>query len=274
MDRAVKIAIEAYALTLAPGENLAGLGCPFCGNVAKSFSVKREATGILYNCYRESCKADNRSHGFLGTAGVHRPVLAKPKVKVGSPFLGDLRPLLRGEEVAIYDAYGITNENLRQNCLGVDMESGRYIMKVEGINGEERGVVARTPPGDKRKPKTIAYRNDFKHPYLAWYGPGASTLVLVEDQWSAIKLAQISDELVTAALMGTNMTQQNAMEIGAGEFNKIIIALDKDATRAAFDMRREYSLYWNCNVMVLPLPGLDIKDMASEDIKALFCGYV
>lgn len=276
MDRASKVAIEAYALSLASGENLSGQACPWCSE--KTFSVKREATGILYNCYRNTCKDANRSAGFLGTAGVHLPTPARAKVKVGSPFLGDIRPLDNRERAEIEAAYGISD--LSRYCEGCDMETGRYIMKVQGAQGQERGVVARVPPGDKRKPKSITYRNDFRHPYMAWYHgdhylfPGhVDTLVLVEDQWSAIKLARTIPTLVTAALLGTSMSKDNAQEIGKAEFERIIICLDKDATRTAFQMRQENALYWNCNVLVLPLT-LDIKDMASEDIRALFCGHV
>lgn len=270
MDKAVKIAIEAYALSLAGGENLSGLACPFCGNISRSFSVKREATGILYNCYRNSCRDANRSAGFLGTAGVHLPAPVRAKVKEGSPFLGDIRPFNGDDSAKIMGAYGISD--LSEYCAGVDLETGRYIIRVVGAQGQERGMVARVPPGDSRKPKTIAYRNDFHHPFLAWYaGPQNKfeTVVLVEDQWSAIKLVQTVPSLCAVALLGTNMSLDNAQEIGKAAPNKIIICLDKDATRAAFEMRREKALYWNCRVDVMPLEK-DIKDMSPHDIKFMF----
>ena len=272
MDRAIKVAIEAYALDLPAEENRSGLTCPWCCSKDASFSVKRTSGGVLYNCYRASCKADNMSNGFLGTAGAYNPPATRVAAKPGKPFLGDIRPLYEAEQALLHSAYGICTYN--QDVLGVDMETGRYILPVKGHWGQERGVMARTPPGDTRKPKTIAYVNDPAKPFQAWYTgtywgeQERDHIVLVEDQWSAMKLVQERPDYRAIALLGTHMSHEKAYEIAGEKPDKITIALDKDATRAAFDMRAQWALHWGCLVDVLPLER-DIKDMHCTSVRCL-----
>lgn len=279
MDRAVKIAVEAYALELVPDENKSGLVCPFCASKDASFSVKKVAGGILFNCYRESCKADNKSNGFLGTSGVYNPPATRVVIKEGSPFLGDVVSLTAHDRRLVQDAYGISDYALESCVWGIDPITGRYIIPVKGRRGQTLGHMARTPPGSQVKPKTIAYVNDFRsEAFQAWYlgdqillpDTELDRIVLVEDQWSAMKVVQTCPRLAAVALLGTNMSHQKAYEIGLWGPDEVLICLDKDATRAAFDMRQQWALHWGCRVTVLPL-GKDLKDTDPAGIRALLC---
>lgn len=97
---------------------------------------------------------------------------------------------------------------------------------------------------------------------LAWYKMKrkSNTLILVEDQVSAIKL---SPHCHAAALLGVMINDAKAEEIKAGGYDNVIISLDNDATHEAIKLQ----LKWRRKIKGLQVFGLgkDIKNMNKEE---------
>jgi len=91
--------------------------------------------------------------------------------------------------------------------------------------------------------------------------PAPEATVLVEDQISAIRLAQ--EGVDSISLMGTHLPEESAAYIRQIT-GSLIICLDKDATLVAYEHRKTYSLMFN-RLTVLPLQR-DIKDMTNEEL--------
>lgn len=89
-----------------------------------------------------------------------------------------------------------------------------------------------------------------------------TTIVLVEDQISAMKVAQVG--AVGVALLGTNLTFDKIHELQQAAPTEVIVALDGDATQRAFDMVRNYSpAFRSMRVAVLQQ---DLKDLQRNDV--------
>lgn len=272
-DRQIKAEIALLAEVLTVGASTNGHICPWCQGGArldKSFSVTRTETGVLYNCYRDSCRQANQSAGFIGSSGVHRWGEAKPKGKEPSPFLGDLLPLEGPMYRSLGTHYGLTRETIDRFGVMQDPIMSRYIIPIRDSYGRILGHIARTPPGDTRKPKTLTFRANPDAPWAAVHcACPVREVVLVEDMWSHMRLMQAYPELSVVALLGTHASLEVAIMIGQLRPHKVTIALDPDATRTAIEMRRAHALLWNCPTVVLPLPK-DIKDMDECELYGLF----
>lgn len=96
---------------------------------------------------------------------------------------------------------------------------------------------------------------------MAWYRflRKSDTLVLVEDQVSAIKLAPYVD---ACALLGTHISDAKADEIKAQKYKQIFLSLDADAIDTAIKLQ----LKWRVKIPNLYILGIgqDIKDMSPE----------
>lgn len=100
---------------------------------------------------------------------------------------------------------------------------------------------------------------------MAWYrNRDSSVLVIVEDQLSAIRLLDYKVDSV--ALLGTNLNEERVAEIAEQKYNKVYLALDKDA----FSLAVNYILGFRSK---LPLHLLrlekDIKNQAKEELDEL-----
>lgn len=89
----------------------------------------------------------------------------------------------------------------------------------------------------------------------------SNTLIIVEDQMSAIKLAPHVHSL---ALLGTHISDAKAEEIAAGGYDKVLISLDNDATYAAIKLQLEH----RNKIKHLFVAGLgkDIKDFTRGEL--------
>lgn len=101
---------------------------------------------------------------------------------------------------------------------------------------------------------------------LAWYNQmrrKSDTLVLVEDQVSAIRVSQ---DFHAAALLGTNLSSTMLEEIKAQGYKAVILCLDNDATNVSIATVLRY----RHTLEELQLRGLttDVKDMTPEQYES------
>lgn len=179
-------------------------------------------------------------------------------------------------------------------------EENQYVLAVFDPLGKRRGFVVRAdgwsgnPPTPRKSGaygKARTYMDEPSGVQQSWYRPtiqawmdegvtevkpGAivpegtrlyipqfvTTIVLVEDQLSAMKVAQAG--AVGVALLGTNLTFDKVYELQQARPTEVIVALDADASQRSFDMVRNFSPAFRS--MRVALLQQDIKDLPMSDV--------
>lgn len=258
MTNKVRDFVTLVGVDLEDGESLTET-CPACGHAGK-FSVTRESTGLLYNCYRDSCD----TQGFVGSHNVAaKRKNGKPK-KQGTlhPYDGELRKLRPWERARFLYYNGLTGKDLDRGRFRWAVRADCYGFPIMDRHGFERGVTLRRYDG--REPKALT-RMHTQGPTISWYpGPCEDRIVLVEDQVSALK---VSRYCTAVALLGTRMDDSAAHEIASAKAS-VAIALDADAINTAHKLRGWYGLLFKgCEVIRL---DADPKDMTGRQIRDKF----
>lgn len=243
------------------GETSSNMECPMCrggSTKEKSFSITREASGILFNCYRATC-------GFKGFYPTKYVDNTERKKKEFTPHKYNyyLSPL-RDKDIFMFSGtYGISRDELESNRVKYNREKNTYAFPLFTPERWEFGVVDRAYWG--RKPKAISYffseRAKIHFPIQEF--DGDKPILLVEDILSSIKACRYVN---SAALLGTNLTTSMVNQL-LNLTQKVVVALDEDATSKAIGMKRKYSIYFK-NFSIIPL-SKDIKNMDDADIKSL-----
>lgn len=237
--------------------------CPACERPDKC-SITRTELGVLYHCFRDAC-------GIAGHAGATGAIPARFRdtEKAGKRFAPKYftlatRGLTAIERAFMLRKFELTSAQLEAARWKYCPERNAYIFPVLNPSGFERGVTARYYHDryyqGKKLPKAVAYK-EVDGAWLCWYnGPEDSRdLWLVEDQVSALKMSQFAH---TCALLGTHIDEREAMEISRFKADRVVIALDEDAIKSAYTMRKRYGLLWQytevCHLHE------DLKDMRYE----------
>lgn len=193
------------------------------------------------------------------------------------PYSGG-KMVLRAEDLAFFKArYEIPSYMAFPN-IGRSTD-GRYLLPIFDPKGGKRGVVARipwdhaplwatTPIGG---PKADTFRSAWGPVQSHYSGDMEKPLVLVEDQLSAIKLAAHGYGSVAllgtpADVVGTYGGTDRVAEIAtrSRSYDEVIVALDADATDAAFKFVRKWgSAFRRIRVAIL---SNDIKDTRASEL--------
>lgn len=244
--------------------------CPDCGH--RNFSVMRANGKLLWNCFRASC--GERGGVFIpGNAFVDTRE-SKPLPSALNPYTGAMIRLRAEQAERLAYRFDISvNQVFRHICC----DGRKYVLHILDPVGKLRGHTRRIPwKGTELyvgqvwnvAPKSTIFQS-LPGPLLAWYGgtEGRKTaeVILVEDQISAIKLAQ--DGRIAVALLGTALNDDKIAELQR-HASSVVLALDKDATSLAFKYARKYQhAFRNLRVVCLTK---DVKDMALEEARATF----
>lgn len=159
--------------------------------------------------------------------------------------------------------------------IRVAREAGRYALPIYSPTNEVRGMVLRCPwSGAPRRAanattKADTYKYSLEPLQSHYFAHERSMLVIVEDQLSAIKLAAYGYNSV--AFLGVPDTRASGysgadrvMEIARrAKDGPVIIALDSDATDAAFLFARKWGhAFKSIRVAIL---SKDLKDTLAAD---------
>lgn len=174
------------------------------------------------------------------------------KVSTLRPYGGEIA-VLEDKDFYYFQARYELDPGAIVDFIKVNPTWGRYVLPVYSPERAIRGHVIRVPwPGAPRVPIHSSYPKAdtymSKHePVQSFYGSSSGALVAVEDQLSAIKLAAAGYDAV--AMLGTPWSKdlngyQGADRIAeiaqtAGD-RELIVALDADATEAAFEFARKW----------------------------------
>lgn len=247
--------------TVRLGHNQSGMLCPACEggrSGERSLSVTRTGFLAMLYCHRAGC-------GYSAAIPTDASAVFEPPAFKPRPFRGELCTPSSALRLYLEHFYGISEDTVWVYTKGVVGTDDRVYMPVYGPRGEDRGGVLRMLDGSK--PKTISFLTT-DQPKLAWYHPPerfngapAPPIVLVEDQLSAMRCAQLG--YGAAALMGTSLNQEKMDEVDrvAGD-RPVLLALDKDA----FGKATGYAKRWpRLRVVLL---DHDIKDSDDADVSA------
>lgn len=213
--------------------------CPFCkGGSSKehSFQITKTKTGVLYYCFRASCG----ERGFIQTISAAPKSLPKAKKEFTPHIFKEEERELTDDEVRYFvRKYSLNPEKCR-SYINYSPSTKRHVLPCFTMEGYVHAKNLRSYAG--AIPKSLLYR-ETQYPILSYYpfSTKADTVVIVEDQISAIKLAELCPSV---ALLGTTMSWDKVNAI-INNYNKAIIMLDPGAEGAALGILKKWGPYFS-----------------------------
>ncbi len=241
---------------LHEGETLRTV-CPVCNGGSsqeKTFVLTARQHNVLYCCFRGKCGV--RGMAFMNTVpGKARPNPIKK-------YTGELIPVPEEVYLHRYKPYGISQETVAEQGITFANDIGRVRSPIYNHMGYVVGESLRAI-GTHQKPKTLI--NKWNEVPLLHFPLGqtfSESIVLVEDQVSAIKVAQIA---YCAALLGTFLSDDCLILLKRLGTKKVILMLDGDAPgiQASRRLVDKLSPFFSVVNIILP-QGKDPKDMSLD----------
>lgn len=246
-----------FLISQLAGRTNARFDCPSCGG-QNTFSISKVGMKVKYHCFRNMCS-------FRGMQSQDLSIDALKTSLEG--HTEEERPF----SIPDYWTRGISSEKclrmiLKTNCIkpyqeglfnvAYDPRLNRLVYIITDA-GLPVGGVGRALGGEQ--PKAYNYPYSAKVPFTVKNG---NTVVVVEDCASAASITRIKG-LSGLALQGTILKDDFIPYIV--KFDKVIIALDNDATKKALEIKNKLTYYHN-NVILWRLKK-DIKDMSDKELE-------
>ena len=247
-----------------PANSVVRMDCPFCLH-KNTFSVNTEDGKISWKCFHASCTIGGTTERPMSPEDV------KKFLELSSPVRQDTQQVINWTIPKHF-----TNIQSSEKCLNYVRENNCYPAYLEGTvsiyydprkdraafivkkDNEPVSAVGRSL-NPVSSPKWFNY-NKNNIPFTCG---SSDTAVVVEDCASACAVSPI---YTGVALLGTNMKDEYALFL-AQNFKKVIIALDRDATKKAFDLSKSLRYLIDTDVQVLEE---DLKYLNTQKIKELF----
>lgn len=238
--------------------------CPVCGK-KNTFSVNDDGMQRLWFCFHADCNVSGRT-GIKLSRDFAKLAIKKPTQRVDTPeskfvipdtFVSLSRNLdaeLYVKSVNAYDAYLSGRADIRydfkRNRVAYLVKQGNNVVDAVGRSIDGRGA------------KWYRYGNN-KQPFIC--GSGRSVAV-VEDCASA---CSISHCITGLAILGTNLLTEHVEVIK--QFDRVFVALDKDATDKALGMIKILCRHVPTKLMVLQR---DLKNLTKEERDEFLRSYI
>ena len=240
--------------------------CPVCGKT-NTFSVTDDGLQRMWYCFHADCNVSGRTGITLSrqhATNVFKRSQADVPVpctsntyELPSTFVSLYRNLeaeLYVKRVHAYDAYLAGRADIRY-----DFKRNRvaYIVKADNkiVDAAGRSL-------DGRSPKWYRYNNS-PVPFACG---DKSIAIVVEDCASA---CSISDIVTGVALLGTNLSDEHVNFLC--KYDRLFVALDKDATDKALDMVKILCRKVPTKLMVL---HRDLKNLTNEERHEFIRSYI
>jgi len=256
-------------LPLQPNGRLR-MDCPACGK-KNTFSVGEENGQRMWHCFHANCHTSGRTGFRIRKDAPYHPLLAK----VGTVRYGETEPADVGfqipdtfvslsrepkaesyvKRVNAYDAYQEGRADIRY-----DFRMNRVVYMIKEGNRVVDAAGRSLDPNVK--PKWWRYGKS-SNPFVCG---GRTVGVVMEDCASA---CSISGFLSGIALLGTNLTDAHLSTLRT--FERLVVALDKDATSKAISMVRRLQAIRPTSLIIL---DKDVKDMTNDERKRTFERYI
>jgi hypothetical protein len=250
------------SLDIADGQTIRS-DCPACHG-KNTFTVTKEFGHVTYNCFKASCG----SKGGINTGMTSSEIKAYMTAKQSSH--GKAKPI---KDTWVPPEYVVTPSaehtkfhrfvkryGISRSSLMYDVKDERAVFPI--YEGTKLVDATGRALGDKQ-PKWYRYTGVADY-YLDGTG---STLLVVEDVISAMVAAQEFPYMTAMALLGTSLTDKHIAK--AGEYSKVIVALDPDARDKTLQFKREIELWTGLKTVALSLQD-DIKYRVPIDIDKLW----
>lgn len=252
--------LRLMARGIPPGTTDNSQPCPYClggpkGDKSFALTVKEDGT-ILFCCHRAKCG----KQGAMGpSSGV---AMDYPKVTLVQPEPPKRKPLTKAHEERIRTLYGINSVCLEEFGVCSVEEGDQVAIPVRDHTRRLRGWEYRQLPPYGPGPKSRSYRTTQR----VWgcIYPAADVveveqgIVVVEDLWSAMKVAQeCGEEFWSYALMGSHMSVEHVADISRFEL-PVYLCLDPDAQAKSIEYLKKYSHLFG-NLMEVRLSNRDLK---------------
>ncbi len=241
--------------------------CPVCAK-KNTFSVTDDGMQRLWYCFHADCNVSGRTGITLTKEHAARTLrgsqaLAPPPSRTNNTyeipdtFVSLSRSLdaeLYVKRVQAYDAYLSGRADIRY-----DFKRNRAVFLVKDGN---KVVDAAGRSIDGRSPKWYRY-GDSKRPFAC----GVHTCaIVVEDCASACAVSNIA---AGVALLGTNLLSEHVDVLK--QYDRVFVALDKDATDKAITMVRALHTHVPTKLMVL---RTDLKNMQKDERDDFLRSYI
>jgi hypothetical protein len=233
--------------------------CPKCGG-NNSLHIGREMGKVFYKCHRASCTVRG-----VGTAVMRRHEIAavlKGATEAKKPFVAPDYWVMSFSSVKAISLLIKSNsmDAYRDKLFkaAYDPKLDRLVYIIRDKEGKTVGGVGRALSG--QVPKSFNYPDSAPIPFTCGIG---KTAVLVEDCASACSIGRLTD-YSGVALLGTDL-KKDYISYVLDNYEKVIIALDRDALHKSYKMRKTIALY-SKNPVIWKLKQ-DLKDMDEKQIQ-------
>jgi len=240
--------------------------CPVCGK-KNTFSVTDDGMQRLWYCFHADCNVSGRtgitltkehaSRALRGSQALMPAPRTNNTYEVPDTFVSLSRSLdaeLYVKRVHAYDAYLSGRADIRY-----DFKRNRAVFLIKDGN---RVVDAAGRSLDGRNPKWYRY-GDSKRPFVCG---SSSAVVVCEDCASACSVCPVATGV---ALLGTNLLSEHIDVLK--QYDRVFVALDKDATDKAITMVRALHTHVPTKLMVL---RTDLKNMQKDERDDFLRSYI
>ena len=250
--------ITDVILQLAPPPSQEGVAlrydCPFCDH-KKTLSISNNNGTILYFCFSASCDVKGK------VSDRKELTFNKPKSVADKTVPLDLRsfvPLSRNCKALDMVIKRNSYEAYRKGMADIqyDVRQDRVVFMVKKDDKVVDAVGRKLSDADK-KPKWFRYARS-KHPFVCETNTDSKKAVLVEDCFYACAVSQVHTGI---ALMGTNLPNEYLTTLK--NYSKIVIALDRDASKKAIELTKHIKLFVPASLTFLEK---DVKNMELDKI--------
>lgn len=254
-------------LPLQPGGRLR-MNCPACGK-PNTFSVGEQDGQRMWNCFHVDCDVRGRTGFRIRKDTPYHPLLSKISTvsnggestvtfQVPDTFVALSREPEAEAYVRRVNAYEAYREGRADIRYDFRMKRVVYLIKERNrvVDAAGRSLDPRV------KPKWWRYGKS-GNPFICG---GHSVGAIVEDCASACSVSGI---LSGIALLGTHLPDSYIPALRT--FDRLIVALDKDATGKALDMVRKLQAIRPTSLVIL---DKDVKEMTDDERKRTFERYI
>ena len=244
------------------------VSCPECGG-HNTFTVSRVSGRVLFNCYKASCRVKGSVSRRMSSEALRERLRSRVSDDQDSThtYLPDftlppsVTPNLEKEACLEY----IDDMNIQESIdagyttIVYDFAQDRCVFLIYDDNKNMIGAVGRAlRKGVLPKWKRYDKRKDL----MFFCGPKRGTAVLVEDCASACTV--FASGYTGVALLGTSLNDHHVHQLRV--FEKVIVALDADASRKAIKMQKMLAPHVTSEVLFLTD---DLKYFTPECVRSL-----
>lgn len=230
--------------------------CPECGG-KNSYTQSVKDGYLIWNCYHASC--DNSGKKRL-EAEFDNVVELKPKEKKKQIVRTDRFIFAKTNERVFKEMQKYNIAPHIQITLKYDIRQDRLVFEQADM------TIGRALQRDTKFPKWFHYKRS-DNPYKARTLDKSDTVVLVEDCLSAAVVANVYDSI---ALLGTTFKESYWVHLTG--YKNVIVALDKDASKKAYDIQKKLDVLYPTRVLLLEddlkyRPASELKKILDKELK-------